>query len=789
MEPRDVHARRWRRLRDVGVSLILSVTVAAVRAQGPARKDAARARHSPPWQRVLTGDDAQRVKALEKTVDELEKQGQFAEAMAPAREGLAIRQRVQGEDHWQTIEARITVQTWQRVAGLPPGDQSDLAAALRQQEEADQLYEKGRYAELEPLVRTIWEVHRRILGAEHPYTAVRANNLAAYLRARGRYAEAEPLLEQVLAIRRKTLGREHPFTALSCNNLAMVLEAQGKFAESEHLFQEALAIRRQTLGDDHPVTASSYDNLAYNWHALGKLAEAEPLLRKALTIRRKALGEDHPLLAYSYNNLAANLDARGKSAEAEPLFQRALEIRRKVLGEDHPDTASSYENLAINRHYQGKSAEAEPLLQQALRIRLKVLGADHPDTAQSYSELAAHLDDRRKYAEAEPLHQRALAIRRTRLGEGHPKTALSYHNLALSLDDRGQHSQAGRLFGQALAIRRKALGEDHPDTARSYSSLAANLHSQGKFAEADVMAIAAAGSFEAARPRISFTGMDRAEFSARSSPLPLLAALLVRQGRDQDAWQRWESGLARGLFDDLTARRRRPLTPEERGRQEDLIGQLNRLDNQIGALAAASTPADDQLKRLDSLKDRRLELQGRLAQFEAGLVQKYKVAAGAVYSLDPIQTRLPADAALVGWLDLRTLPQSSDPRGDHWACVVRRSGTPRWVRIPGTGPNQAWTAADDQQPGQVRALLGRSDVPPCQAPLAAMAAQRLAPLEPTLSARDDLPAVRHLIVLPSPALAGVPVEALLAARPSEAPNYLVSYAPSGTLFAWLQERR
>src|SRR5262249_44836034 len=209
----------------------------------------------------------------------------------------------------------------------------------------------------------------------------------------------------------------------------------------------------------------------------------------------------------------------------------------------------------------------------------------------------------------------------------------------------------------------------------------------------------------------------------------------------------------------------------------------------LGSRAGAKPLAADQLKRLDHLKTQRLELQGRLAQLEAELVQKYQVASGAVYSLARIQTRLPADAALVGWLDLKTMPQAADPRGDHWACVVRRTGAPRWVRIPGTGPDQVWTPADDQQPGQVRALLGRRDAPPCQALLSAIAAQRLGPLEPALGARDGLPAVRHLIVLPSPALAGVPVEAMVAARPSGAANYRVSYAPSGTLFAWLQEQR
>src|SRR5262249_36755389 len=61
-------------------------------------------------------------------------------------------------------------------------------------------------------------------------------------------------------------------------------------------------------------------------------------------------------------------------------------------------------------------------------------------------------------------------------------------------------------------------------------------------------------------------------------------------------------------------------------------------------------------------------------------------------------------------------------------------------------------------------------------------AQRLAPLEGYLGAQDGLPAVRHLIVLPSNWMAAIPVDALT-------DRFTVSYAPSGTTFAWLRERR
>src|SRR5262249_17636010 len=58
--------------------------------------------------------------------------------------------------------------------------------------------------------------------------------------------------------------------------------------------------------------------------------------------------------------------------------------------------------------------------------------------------------------------------------------------------------------------------------------------------------------------------------------------------------------------------------------------------------------------------------------------------------------------------------------------------------------------------------------------------QRLEPLARALSARGGLPPVRNLLVLPAPALAGVPVEAFT-------DGYTVSHAPSGTLHAHLRQ--
>jgi CHAT domain-containing protein/tetratricopeptide (TPR) repeat protein len=907
---RWAEAFRYRPTRSVAALLVILAS-SAVRADGPPL---------PPFKRMVTGADAQRIEALSKTIDERERAGQFAEALIFSSEILEIRRRVQGDDHWQTRSARIAVESLARAAALSRENQTRLAAHIRTPDDSLKLSEQGRAAEAERVKRESLELIRSLFGEDHPHYAVAASRLADALSDQGKYAEAEAFYRKALEIRRRAHGEDHPRTAESSNDLGVDLNHQAKYVEAEPLLKKALEIERQAKGDDHADLAVIYFSLAENCQHRGKVAQAEPLYRRALEIRRREFGDAHRLTGDSYTGLGTNLYSQGKNAEAEALFLKALEICRRLFPEAHPSTAMSYNNLAVAKLALGKAVEAEPLCRKSLEIWRQVRGDEHPETASAYNNVGMVLVEQGRSAEAEPYYQRALAIRRRRLGENHPDTGTIYHNLggilfaqgkyaeaesvveravsiwqralgpdhpltdvgrehlAVLLAEDGKHAEAEPLyrtvlahnlkqringednldtariynnlgrslifqekhaeanesFQKALAIWRRLLGEnhrhvslgyfnlgynldawgkhneaeafhrkslamrtsllgaDHPDTAWAALELATNLDAQGKTDEAESIGLAATKSYEAARLQIGFAGLDRSQFASERSPLPLLAAVLARRGRATGAWQRWEANLARGLFDDLETRRRRTLTSDERHLLEELMNKLNQLDNQVAVLASSAKLSDDQRKSLDDLKARREEQKGRLAQVESDLVKKYNVAAGGVYGLTSIQAQLAPDEALIGWLDPKSIPHPADPRGNHWACVVRQTGSPVWIRLAGNGPGQSWSRDDEQLPERVRRLL--ASVPadaqsPWRDPVATLARQRLDALEPALKARDGLPAVRRLIVLPSTALAGIPIEALQEALSDSTPRYLISYAPSGTMFAWLAEHR
>jgi len=780
-----------------------------------------------PGLRKLTGEDEKRAKQLDEQIDRALKADRWDEAIAKTEDLLALRVKAQGPKHFETANVEWRLKVLRRVATTPKEDRAALVSAKTMDAQAEAFRDQGKYAAAQPLYEKALAIRRRLLTDDHPDTAIGYDSVALDLNAQGKYAAAQPLYEKALAIRRRLLTDDHPSTALSYNNVAHNLNAQGKYAAAQPLFEKALEIRRRLLGvdhtdtaagynnvafnlyaqgkyaaaqplfekaleiyrrlftDDHASTTLSYNNVASNLNAQGKYAAAQPLFEKALEIRRRLLTDDHPHTAYSYNNLAFNLNAQGKYAAAQPLFEKALEIFRRLLTDDHPNTAAFYTSLAYNLEAQGKYAAAQPLFEKALEICRRLLTDDHPDTARGYGSVAANLSAQGKSAAAQPLFEKALETRRRLLGEEHPYTAGSYNDMASNLQAQGKYAAAQPLFEKALEICRRLKTDDHPDTARYYNGVAYNLSAQAKYREARDRWISAVRILDAARLRIAFTGLERAEKGNRVRPA--LAAVLARLGQPVEAWQHLEEDLGRGLLDELTAREDRRLAPGDRSRLRELTAELERLDRLVESTPKGLDQAG-RAKRFEELKRQHVLASIALGEFQTKLVHDHGPLAGEAAQLKEIQAALPADAALVAWVDLAPVsPNAADPNGEHWGVVVRSRGVPAWITMAGTGPNGLWTQEHTGLANRVRTALrnrasaGSADLRPL---VERLRTQRLGPLAQALGAgADGLPPARRLIVLPSRAMTGIPIEVLLAKGDSRT----VSYAPSATVFQYLRQ--
>ncbi len=782
-----------------------------------------------PGLRKLIGDDIRRAAELDKAVEAALDADRWDEAVARAEELLALRTRAQGQLHFETVTAQWMLKSLRQVAAMPHEDRAAYQSIKVKNAQAGSLFDHGKYAEAQPLYEKSLEIVRRLLTDENPQTASNYDNVAFALVGQGKYAQAQPLFEKELKIVRRLLTDDHPDTAVSYNGVGLSLQFQGKSAQAQSMFEKALEIRRRLLTDNDTLTAQSYGNVASSLRGQAKFAQAQPLFEKALEIRRRLFTDNNPDTATSYFKLAANLADLGKFAEAQPQLEKALEIRRRLLSDDHPETAQGYSSVASNLCAQDKYAEAQPLFEKALDIFRRLLTDDHPMTAISYNNLAVNLAKQEKYAEAQPLYEKALDINRRTLTDQHHETVVCYLNLAMNLEDQekfaaaqllnekaleinrrlftddhprtaecmtklastlnrqGQFTQAQSLYEKALEIDRRILTDDHPDTASAYSRLASNLHAQGKYREARDLWLRAVTNLDRARLRAAFSGLERAS-DVKFTVRPVLAAVLARLGEPVEAWNTLEEGLGRGLLDELAGREDQRLSPEERARLRELTTELEGLDKLV-----QTTPANlheaERAKRFEDLKHRRELASIALGEFQAKLVQDHGPLAGQVAKLNEIQAALPADAALITWVDFALrLPGAADVDGEHWGVVVRSQGTPNWVAIDGTGPGGLWTEDDTKLPSKVRTALRHR---PAQLMRARdnhwrrCAAQRLEPLQKALGRTSDgQPPSQRLIILPSRAMAGIPIEALLA--PDDMRT--VSYAPSATVFKHLREQ-
>ena len=536
----------------------------------------------------------------------------------------------------------------------------------------------------------------------------------------------------------------------------------------------------------------------------GRLAEAVAPARQVLAIRLRGLGEDHPAVETSYESLASTLESVGRATEAAPLRREALKIRLNRVRNDDIATVACYLEAIIMQQRRGNFAAARALILVALEACRKIENPDGLETAEVFTTLATWLANNHRESDAEVLLRKVLAIHERISGGDDLGTAEALFYLARVLHLQKKDDEAERLCRTAQRIGGRKLGESHPDMNAYHALLISCLKARGKEAEVEAEAkrVAAAQSLDAIRSQIKSILMNRPLFTAMtlcfaprsmiaSNPKTLhdaaqLVGLVVstrafRAGPSsvRPAAIERANGLTRGVMSGGT----RAVAHEARLPLASGSVSLRRTSQATPGIAGASTGVDGQSRR-----------PGLIAGSEIELVfpRKRGSAVGRVANLERIQAQLPADSAVVAWLDPPSTGDMSTAASEHWACVVRHQGEPAWVKIPGSGPSDEWTADDDHRPYQLCDVVCRR---PEDATVrwrdgaGALARQWLAPLEPHLASAGDLPAVTRLIVLPPQALAGVPIETLVGWRPDGQPRYTVTYTPSMLIFVHLREKR
>ncbi|HEY0602926.1 MAG TPA: FxSxx-COOH system tetratricopeptide repeat protein [Herpetosiphonaceae bacterium] len=347
----------------------------------------------------------------------------------------------------------------------------------------DNVWLFGLYPEAQRYFECALAIQERVLGCEHPDTALSLHNMGVVLRAQGQYARARIYHEQALAIRERLTGKVHPDTAWSLYCLGKVLREQGDFTGALRYYERALAIREQVFGREHRDTAWILHNLGAVWRILGEYARACAYHEQALAIRERVFGREHPDIAWSLNGLGVVWRMQGDYDRAQDYHEQALAIQERALGREHPDIVWSLNGLGVILRLQGQHDQAREYHEQALAIREQALGREHPETAWCLHHLGMVWRAQGEYERARECHEQALSIRERTLGREHLDTAWSLHTMGVLYRLQGDYTRARSYHEQALAIRDRAFGLEHRDTARSLYQLGLVLYAQGASVE------------------------------------------------------------------------------------------------------------------------------------------------------------------------------------------------------------------------------------------------------------------------------------------------------------------
>ena len=329
--------------------------------------------------------------------------GEFRDALQHGTEELALRRRLQGPDHRQTLQARADVARWTGRCG-------HRAEALR-------------------LLQELLPDRVRVLGSGHPNVLITRSNIASWTGQCGNSAEALRLFQDLLPDQVHVLGSGHRDVLTTRSNIASWTGECGHSAEALRLFQELLPDQVHVLGSGHRDVLDTRSNIAAWTGECGHSAEALRLYEELLPDQIRVLGSGHPGVLTTRGNIASRTDQCGHSAEALRLLQELLPDQVRVLGSGHPDVLATRGNIAAWTGECGNSAEALRLFQELLPDVVRVLGSGYPGVLATRGNIAFWTGECGHRAEALRLFQELLPDVVRVLGSGHRDVLAARRNI------------------------------------------------------------------------------------------------------------------------------------------------------------------------------------------------------------------------------------------------------------------------------------------------------------------------------------------------------------------------
>ncbi|UCH84280.1 MAG: tetratricopeptide repeat protein, partial [Candidatus Latescibacterota bacterium] len=756
---------------------------------------------------AVNGSPQNRTAALQDSILALEQKGDFEQAVEIARELLGAVESDSASRPFQVADAEYRISRLSHIAGLPDSAQQEIAWAEREWSRALQIGPQGELNEAEAVGSSVLPVFRKYMRQEDEDEASCLNHLGdvrffmgdfrgaeAYFRralarqeaGRGketrlyglilfnlgvtvgdrlsRPTEGVEFLEKAVKVRTALWGPDHYRVAEAKAWLGGFLLSLGEDADAREISREYINAHRNTFGET-AQTGSALANRAFAHAGAGDFETAECWFNEGLSLIKADRGPDHWWVGWCLRLFGVLKMLQGDYEAAEEMMAEALRIHRSNYEEMAEQVGWDLYRYAEARYREGDYAGAEELARESLDVRQKHAGAKHAFTADSMTLLGYIMMECERFDEAEVLFADAVSIYDA-IGRASTGTLDCYTGLASVMLARGEYADADSLCRKYLAEVIRIREEWHPRSIETLTLLGRIQIAQGDMRGAEDFLERAAQGFEITRARVSTQKLQRTAYAAMASPYPLLAAVKIELGKEAEAWEATERDRGRALLDLLASKQARSLTVEEVAEERRLDAELIRLSGILKVLEADSTASAG--AEADSVENQLLLAQAEWAAYQKRLQEKYPVSEGQSYPLGRVQSTLDERAAVIGWLDTEL---------GAYAYVVPKDGEVTWVKL---GTDQRAVA-----PERFVELL---DIPGGMTETRDRFARRVCEerVQPLL---DELNNVDHLYVVPSGAMADVPVEALITGDGTRViDRWDVTCVPSASVLAWVKEK-
>jgi CHAT domain-containing protein/tetratricopeptide (TPR) repeat protein len=595
--------------------------------------------------------------------------GQDAEAIRPAMQALAIRERLYP------------------AADYPRGHR-ELAGSLGNL--GVFLATMGDYVKARPYLDRALAMNERLYPPDefpngHGDLARSLSVLGGLHRRSGEYGKALPYFEKALAMQRRLYPPDrfkdgHANLVSALRDLGELLTQMDECGKAQPYLEEALALAERLYPPDKDKDGDQV--LALSINCMGGLHLRKGEYGKALASFEKALAMYQRLyppdkykdgdsnLASALTNLGVVLAALGEPHKALPYFERALAMNQRLYPagqyrDGHPFLATSLFNLGGLLAVMGEHDKALPYLEKALVMREGLFPpgrfkAGHPEIARTLNGLAETLASLGKAREAFACFRKAGAMNERLYppdlyGDGHHELANSLSMSGMVLVALGEMDEALEYFQKALAMNERLYPPErfkngHPELAGSLWVVGAQLKSMGDPRKAlpylkrgleirerqAVREIAGAPEAQVLTLLHSFSA-DRALYLATALQVPAEPVADVYA-------QVWKS---KGLHFQLMAQRHQAVLIAASGsaevrRQWDQLRELRRQVNSLALDRGQDAPGRD--RRLAEVSDELEKLERELARQLPELERHRRLAA-----LGPadLSNRLAAGSAFI----------------------------------------------------------------------------------------------------------------------------------------------